>query len=125
MFIREVKKQRSKDSKAFYQYNLVQITRIEGKVKQNVILYLGSDPQLADKDNRKIVLDILKSKIFMQPDIFPNDVPGHLHALACTFMKSTLSNTGGGLNRTGYPPRPHPKGPRCTMSISRDFKWPM
>jgi len=94
MFIREVKKQRSKDSKTFYQYNLVQTTRIEGKVKQNIILYLGSDRLLADKDNRKIVLGILKSKIFLQPDIFPRDVPEHLHALALSLYEKYLIKYG-------------------------------
>jgi hypothetical protein len=33
MYIREVKKQRREDCKVFYQYNLVQTSRIEGKVK--------------------------------------------------------------------------------------------
>jgi len=94
MFIREVKKQRSKDSKTFYQYNLVQTSRIDGKVKQNVILYLGSDPQLANKDNWKIVLDILKSKIFRQPDIFPHDVPEHLRALAMALYEKYLIKYG-------------------------------
>jgi transposase len=94
MFIREVKKQRSKDSKTFYQYNLVQTSRIDGKVKQNVILYLGSDPQLANKANRKIVLDILKSKIFRQPDIFPRDVPEHLRALAMALYEKYLIKYG-------------------------------
>lgn len=94
MFIREVKKQRSKDSKTFYQYNLVQTSRIDGKVKQNVILYLGSDPLLADKDNRKMVLDMLKAKIFMQPDIFPRDVPEHLRALAISLYEKYLIKYG-------------------------------
>lgn len=71
MFIREVKKQRSKDSKVFYQYTLAQSARVDGKVKQRAILYLGSDPLLKDKGNRTVVLDILKSKIFNQPDLFP------------------------------------------------------
>lgn len=94
MFIREVKKRRSKDSNTFYQYNLVQTSRIDGKVKQNVILYLGSDPLLADKANRGIVLDILKSKIFMQPGIFPGDAPAHLHALALSLYEKYLIKYG-------------------------------
>ena len=64
MFIREVKKQRSKDSKVFYQYTLAQAARVDGKVKQRAILYLGSDSLLKDKENRAIVLGILKSRIF-------------------------------------------------------------
>jgi len=85
MFIRRVKKQRSKDSKLFYQYTLAQATRIEGKVKQRAILYLGSSPLLADKTNRAIVLDILKSKIFKQENLFPVQAPKPLLdlGLAC------------------------------------------
>ena len=64
MFIREVKKQRNSNTKIFYQYNLVQAARINGKVMQRVILYLGSDKLLNDKDNRHSVLECLKSLIF-------------------------------------------------------------
>ena len=82
MFIRVVKKQRSPSSKAFYQFNLVQAERIDGKVKQRVILYLGSDPLLRDPDNRKIVLHILKARIFGQPELFPDHPPQELVELA-------------------------------------------
>lgn len=82
MFIREVKKQRSKSSKVFFQYNLVQTARINGKVKQTVILYLGSDAVLQDKNNRTIVLNILKAKIFKQPKLLFLDTPPSLTALA-------------------------------------------
>jgi len=64
MFIRVVKKQRSKDSKIFFQYTLAQAARVDGKVKQRSILYLGSSPLMEDKANRSIVLGILKAKIF-------------------------------------------------------------
>lgn len=87
MFIREVKKQRSKSSGTFYQYNLVQAARVDGKVKQTVILYLGSDPLLKDKANRDIVLAILKSKIFGQNDIFPAKAPEPLSSLALLYYK--------------------------------------
>lgn len=83
MFIRQVKKQRSKDSKVFYQFNLVQTSRVEGnKVKQRVILYLGSDKVLIDKDKRKIVLQYLKSKIFGQPELLPKKTNPQLETLA-------------------------------------------
>ena len=82
MFIRQVKKQRSPSSKIFYQYNLVQAERIDGKVKQRVILYLGSDPLLRDPGNRKIVLDILKAHIFSQPGLLPDQSPTQLRELA-------------------------------------------
>lgn len=105
MFIREVKKQRSKDSKTFFQYNLVQTSRIDGKVKQNVILYLGSDPLLADKENRKIVLDILKSNIYRQADIFPVDAPGPLRILASSLYEKYLIKYGeAGPDQVSVPP---------------------
>lgn len=107
MFIREVKKQRSKDSKTFYQYNLVQTSRIEGKVKQNVILYLGSDPLLAEKSNQKIVLNILKSKIFQQPELFPDDAPAHLRTLALSLYEKYLIKYGEPEpGRVSIPPAP-------------------
>lgn len=82
MYIREVKKQRSKNSKTFYQYILSQTVRIDGKVKQRSILYLGSDTVLQDKEDRKLVLDILKSRIFKQPGLFPSKAPEKLQELA-------------------------------------------
>lgn len=90
MFIRQVKKQRSKDSKVFYQYSLVQTSRIEGKVKQRVILYLGSDKVLRDKDNRKQVVEVLKSMIFDQPVLFPDAIDPELKALALSYYQKYL-----------------------------------
>ena len=82
MFIREVRKQRSKTSEVFYQYNLVQAARVDGKVKQRIILYLGSDPLLRDKNNRKTVLEVLKSMMFKRADLLADKVPKNLFALA-------------------------------------------
>lgn len=82
MFIRQVKKRRSDSSKTFYQYNLVQTERVGGKVKQRVILYLGSDPLMRGKTNRDTVLAILKSKIFGQPELFPDRPSQQLVELA-------------------------------------------
>jgi len=90
MFIRQVKKQRSKDAKIFYQYTLVQSSRVNNKVKQSSILYLGSDPLLADKQNRGIVLSILKSKIFGQESLFPVDPPKLLLDLALNLHQKYL-----------------------------------
>lgn len=90
MFIREVKKQRSADSGTFYQYNLVQAARIEGKVKQTVILYLGSEAILRDKDNREVVLTILKSKIFGQEVLLYGKVDKALVDLAMSFYEKYL-----------------------------------
>lgn len=85
MYIRVVKKQRSKESKVFYQYTLAQTSRINTEVKQRNILYLGSDSLLADKENRNIVLRILMSKIFEQPELFPLDASDDLLSLALSY----------------------------------------
>jgi len=109
MFIREVKKQRSKSSGVFFQYNLVQAARVEGKVKQRIILYLGSDPLLRDKKNRKIVLDILKSKIFGQPDLFPANPPKNLADLSRSYFDKYLikyEELAEGQQRVSVPPAP-------------------
>lgn len=87
MFIREVKKQRSKDSKTFYQYTLAQASRVEGKVKQRAILYLGSDPLLKDKQNRALVLEALRAKIFGQENLFPANAPEPLIKLALSYYE--------------------------------------
>ena len=87
MFIREVKKRRSKDSKTFYQYNLVQASRVNGKPKQRVILYLGSDSLMRDKESRATVLAILKSKIFRQDELFLPEAPEELKSLALVYYE--------------------------------------
>lgn len=107
MFIREVKKQRSKSSGTFYQYNLVQAARVDGKVKQTVILYLGSDPLLKDKANRDLVLAILKSKIFGQQDVFPEQPPKPLLDLALSFYeKYAIRYPEGQTPKVSIPPAP-------------------
>jgi hypothetical protein len=82
MFIREVKKKNSARGKIFYQYQLVQASRINGKVKQRNILYLGSEPLLSDADARKKLLDLLQAKIFGQSLLFAKDYPEEVVALA-------------------------------------------
>ena len=108
MFIRVVKKQRSKDSKTFYQYTLAQASRVDGKVKQRAILYLGSDPLLADKDNRDIVLSILKSKIFASNDLFPKDPPAQLKRLGLFYYEKYCIKYGNLPSSDGasIPPAP-------------------
>ena len=64
MFIRQVKKKNTKQGKIFYQYQLVQASRINGAVKQSQVLYLGSEPELFDKQTRLEVLEQLQSRIF-------------------------------------------------------------
>ncbi len=94
MFIRVVKKQRSKEAKIFFQYNLVQASRIGNKVKQRVILYLGSSPLLADKENKEQILSILKSKIFRQPELFPTDCKPNIKKLGCQLYEKYLIRYG-------------------------------
>ena len=107
MYIRRVKKQRSKTSKVFYQYTLAQTYRVEGKVKQRAILYLGSEERLADKGNRKIVLEILKAKIFNQPSLFPDDAPPHLVDLANEYIaKYAIKYGQDSLGAASIPPPP-------------------
>jgi len=105
MFIRQVKKQRSKKSKVFYQYTLAQTSRVNGKVKQTNILYLGSDRLLDDKDNRRLVVEILKSLIFNQPELFPLQVPPELKHLALSFyQKYCFKYEQDQYNPTSIPP---------------------
>jgi len=107
MFIRQVKKQRSKDSKVFYQYTLAQAARVEGKVKQRAILYLGSDLLLKEKGNRAIVLNILKSRIFGQETIFPDQPPKHLLDLALSYYEKYCIKYGQDDQRVvSIPPAP-------------------
>lgn len=82
MFVRQVKKQNSKDGKVFYQYSLVQSMRIDGKPRQRTIVYLGSDNEMRDKDNRAMVLQALKSLIYQQKELFPLEIPEPLKQLA-------------------------------------------
>ena len=107
MIIRQVKKQRSRTSKVFYQYTLVQAARVNGKVKQRSILYLGSDKLLENEDNRKTVLAILKSKIFRQPEFFLQDVSRELQILALQYYdKYCIKYEQDEQNPTSIPPSP-------------------
>lgn len=90
MFIREVKKKNTKKGKTFYQYQLVQASRVEGKVKQHHILYLGSESLLADAGNRKNLLDVLQAKIFRQPLLFAKDYPNEITDLADDYYNKFL-----------------------------------
>lgn len=63
MYIKEIKKNNTPNGKVFYQYQLSETYRVDGKVKQKAILYLGSNELLQNKDNRNIVANLLESKI--------------------------------------------------------------
>lgn len=89
MFIREVKKKRPNSKNIFYQYSLVQSTRVDGKSRQSNILYLGSDPILQDKNSRKIVTTILKSKIQKSSILF-DDFETELINLAESYYQKYL-----------------------------------
>jgi hypothetical protein len=108
MFIREVKKQRSKTSQVFFQYNLVQAARVDGKVKQRVILYLGSDQAMKDKNNRNAVLDVLKAKIYRQPELFPAEISRELKNLALSYYQKYLIKYGDQPqdDQVSLPPQP-------------------
>jgi transposase len=90
MFIRQVKKKNGKSGKTFFQYQLAQASRIEGKVKQQSILYLGSEPILSDTENRKMLLDILQARIFGQSILFTEDYPASIHELAEKYYEKFL-----------------------------------
>lgn len=107
MYIRQIKKQRSENSQVFYQYSLAQTLRLEGKVKQNVILYLGSDPLMADKENRQNVLQILKAKIFKQEDLFPINVEQKIIDLALFYFEKYCIKYGeDSVGAASIPPTP-------------------
>lgn len=90
MFIREVKKKNATNGKTFCQYQLVQAARIEGKVKQSIILYLGSDSLLSNLDSRKKILDLLQAKIFGQPVLFAGDYANDITTLVENFYQKFL-----------------------------------
>jgi hypothetical protein len=86
---------------------LVQAARVNGKVKQRSILYLGSDRLLENINSRQTVLAILKSKIFRQPELFPQDVPGDLKRLAFQYYdKYCVKYEQDEKNPTSIPPPP-------------------
>jgi len=89
MFIREVKKKNAKQGKIFYQYQLVQAARINGKTVQSQILYLGSQTELNDKLIRTEVLEQLQSKIFKQA-LLQNDYSKISSELAAQYYQKYL-----------------------------------
>ena len=86
MYIRQIKKKRSDKAKTFYQYSLVQNTRIGQQVKQENILYLGSEPLLADKQNRSLVAKVLKAKIYQEAALFPTNLSSDLRVLVDSYF---------------------------------------
>lgn len=94
MYIRQSKIKRSKTSKTFYQFSLAQTFRADGKVKQRNILYIGASDLLIDKENRAVVLSILKAKIFLTEELFPSNPPKALEQLALSLFEKYLIKYG-------------------------------
>lgn len=85
MYIRVVKKKRSNQAQTFLQYSLVQNTRIGERVKQENILYLGSDKLLAEKQNRTLVAKALKAKIYDEHHLFAQTLSSDLLTLVDSY----------------------------------------
>lgn len=81
MFIRVVKKKNTSTGKTFCQYQLCQSSRIDGKVKQYSILYLGSNALLEEAENRKMLAQLMKALISGQSLLF-NEYPSPIVKLA-------------------------------------------
>lgn len=94
MFIRQIKKKNGPNGKTFSQFSLVQNSRVHGVVKQRNILYLGSHEALLDPFVKKAVLEILKSKIFGQPNLFAKNVPLAVQALADSYYNKYVTLYG-------------------------------
>ncbi len=63
MWIKEIKKSNSPKGKTFFQYQLTETLRIDGKVKHKAILYLGYHKLLKNKKNRQKVSKLLEYRI--------------------------------------------------------------
>lgn len=68
--------------KTFYQYQLTQSARINGKPKHISVLYLGSTPLLAEKGNRDLLTNLLKERILGQQALDLKKAPATLLKLA-------------------------------------------
>lgn len=88
MWIKQIKKQNSAKGKAFYQYQLTQSSRIEGKVQHIAVLYLGSHPLLQEQANRKILARLLQARITGQATL--EAAPEELIKLADEYYEKYL-----------------------------------
>jgi len=95
MFIRQVKKKNTKNGKTFIQYQLCQASRVNGKVKQQSILYLGSPTILADQESRKYLLKSLQALIFKQSTLFTTDFPTLIVDLAKEYYQKFIIKYDG------------------------------
>lgn len=69
MYIKEIKKNNTPNGKVFLQYQLTETYRIGKDVKQRIILYIGYDKLLENKNNRRIVAKLLENRITKQDTI--------------------------------------------------------
>lgn len=90
MFIRQVKKKNTKSGKTFIQFQLCQASRVNGKVKQQSILYLGSPKILLDQDNRKYLCKALQALIFKQSTLFTDHYPSSILELAKSYHEKFI-----------------------------------
>ncbi len=88
MWIKQIKKQNSPDGKVFYQYQLTRSARLEGKVRHISLLYLGSHPVLADKQNRRMLARMLDDRITGQGSL--EEGPAELRELAEQYYQTYL-----------------------------------
>ena len=100
MFIKQIKKKNAPTGKTFCQYQLTQSARINGTPKHISLLYMGSNPLLAEKTNRDIVASILKSRILGQYRLDIKDFPAHLVKLADQYYQQYLVKNPDGKPRS-------------------------
>lgn len=91
MWIKTVKKKNSPKGKTFFQYQLTQSSRVDGKVKHISVLYLGHHPLLDHEGNRKAMAVLLKDLILGQQTIDREGVPVGLLQLARTYHEKYLA----------------------------------
>jgi len=103
MWIKQIKKQNSPDGKVFYQYQLTRSARLEGKVKHISLLYLGSHPLLADKQNRRMLARMLDDRITGQGSL--EEGPAELQRLAGQYYRKYV------IKNPGQPPVKKPDEP--------------
>ena len=92
VWIKQIKKQNSAGGKTFYQYQLTRSARFDGKVRHISLLYLGSNPLLADKTNRKRLAALLKDKIMGQNSMADSlmDISDQIKGLANEYYEKYL-----------------------------------
>ncbi len=70
MWIKQIKKQNAPNGKTFYQYQLTETYRVDGKVMHKAVLYLGNHELLHDKNTRKLLGNVLENKIRNTASLF-------------------------------------------------------